>query len=178
MNILLTIVHVFVCLFLVGVVLLQSGRAGGMGVLSGAATQTVFGGRGAGGFLAKATAVCATLFMLTSASLAYMSTSTRDVLARQTGRATPPPARPTTPATNVSLSADAAAPGSPRSPRRCGRRCGTHRPRGTRRGPRSARRSGPRRSGSRRSGCPRSPLIVHYPPPSPASGISVTNCAG
>lgn len=113
MNILLTIVHVFVCLFLVGVVLLQSGRAGGMGVLSGAATQTVFGGRGAGGFLAKATAVCATLFMLTSASLAYMSTSTRDVLARQTGRATPPPARPTTPATNVSLSADAAAPAAP-----------------------------------------------------------------
>ena len=113
MNILLTIVHVFVCLFLVGVVLLQSGRAGGMGVLSGAATQTVFGGRGAGGFLAKATAVCATLFMLTSASLAYMSTSTRDVLARQTGRATPPPPRPTTPATNVSLSADAAAPAAP-----------------------------------------------------------------
>jgi preprotein translocase subunit SecG len=120
MNILLTIVHVFVCLFLVGVVLLQSGRAGGMGVLSGAATQTVFGGRGAGGFLAKATAVCATLFMLTSASLAYMSTSTRDVLARQTGRATPPPARPTTPATNVSLSADAAAPAAPAAPAAAG----------------------------------------------------------
>ncbi len=121
MNILLTIVHVFVCLFLVGVVLLQSGRAGGMGVLSGAATQTVFGGRGAGGFLAKATAVCATLFMLTSASLAYMSTSTRDVLARQqSGRATPPPARPTTPATNVSLSADAAAPAAPAAPAAAG----------------------------------------------------------
>jgi preprotein translocase subunit SecG len=82
MTTFLTIVHVFVCLFLVGVVLLQSGRAGGMGVLSGAASQTVFGGRGAGGFLAKATAVCATLFMLTSASLAYTSTSGRDSLAR------------------------------------------------------------------------------------------------
>ena len=82
MTTFLTIVHVFVCLFLVGVVLLQSGRAGGMGVLSGGASQTVFGGRGAGGFLAKATAVCATLFMLTSASLAYTSTSGRDSLAR------------------------------------------------------------------------------------------------
>lgn len=73
MQTLLTIIHVFVCLFLVGAVLLQSG-SGGMGVLSGAATQTVFGGRGASGFLAKATSVCAMLFMLTSASLAYMST--------------------------------------------------------------------------------------------------------
>jgi len=79
---LLTIVHVFACLFLVAVVLLQSGRAGGMGVLSGGQTQTVFGGRGAGGFLTKATAFCATLFMLTSASLAYTSSSGRDSLAR------------------------------------------------------------------------------------------------
>ena len=73
MQTLLTIIHVFVCLFLVGVVLLQSGRSGGMGVLSGAATQTVFGGRGASGFLAKATSVCAMLFMLTSASLAGLA---------------------------------------------------------------------------------------------------------
>lgn len=85
MQTFLTIIHIFVCLFLVGVVLLQSGRAGGMGVLSGAATQTVFGGRGAGGFLATATAVCAGLFMVTSASLAFISTSGRDSLARAHG---------------------------------------------------------------------------------------------
>lgn len=78
MNTFLTIVHVLICLFLIGVVLLQSGRSGGMGVLSGAATQTVFGGRGAGSFLQKVTSVCAILFMLTSASLAWLSTSTRD----------------------------------------------------------------------------------------------------
>ena len=94
MQTLLTIIHVFVCLFLVGVVLLQSGRSGGMGVLSGAATQTVFGGRGASGFLAKATSVCAMLFMLTSASLAYLSTSGRDSLARSRR----PAATTTTPA--------------------------------------------------------------------------------
>ena len=111
MQTLLTIIHVFVCLFLVGVVLLQSGRSGGMGVLSGAATQTVFGGRGASGFLAKATSVCAMLFMLTSASLAYMSTSGRDSLARSR-RATPAAAaRPTNPARPGS--GDAAVPRAP-----------------------------------------------------------------
>src|SRR6476646_4834777 len=78
MTTLLTIIHVFICLFLIGVVLLQSGRAGGMGVLSGAATQTVFGGRGAGGFLQKLTAVCAILFMLTCSTLAWIASSSRD----------------------------------------------------------------------------------------------------
>ncbi len=56
MQTFLTIIHVFVCLFLVGVVLLQSGRSGGMGVLSGAATQTVFGGRGASGAVGRSSA--------------------------------------------------------------------------------------------------------------------------
>ncbi|MBK8691477.1 MAG: preprotein translocase subunit SecG [Deltaproteobacteria bacterium] len=121
MQTLLTIIHVFVCLFLVGVVLLQSGRSGGMGVLSGAATQTVFGGRGASGFLAKATSVCAMLFMLTSASLAYMSTSGRDSLARarRAPAAAAAPARPAAPA----AAGDAAAPSAPTpaAPRRsCG----------------------------------------------------------
>lgn len=112
MTTLLTIVHVFVCFFLVGVVLLQSGRAGGMGVLSGAATQTVFGGRGAGGFLAKATAVCATLFMLTSASLAYTSSSGRDALARQAGN-TPPPAADAGATATRDAAAEAATPAAP-----------------------------------------------------------------
>jgi preprotein translocase subunit SecG len=74
----LTIVHVFLCLFLIGVVLLQSGRSGGMGVLSGAASQQVFGGRGAGNFLQRLTSVVAFLFMLTCATLGYLASSTRD----------------------------------------------------------------------------------------------------
>lgn len=113
MTTFLTIVHVLVCLFLVGIVLLQSGRAGGMGVLSGAATQTVFGGRGAGGFLAKATTFCATMFMVTSASLAYTSTSGRDSLARQGNAAVVTPAaapRRDAGAPAVSADASAAAP--------------------------------------------------------------------
>jgi preprotein translocase subunit SecG len=116
MQTLLTIIHVFVCLFLVGVVLLQSGRSGGMGVLSGAATQTVFGGRGASGFLAQATSVCAMLFMLTSASLAYMSTSGRDSLARSRPAAPAATARPTTPARPGSADAAVARAPSPAAP--------------------------------------------------------------
>jgi preprotein translocase subunit SecG len=73
---LLDIVHIFVCLFLMLVVLLQQGKGGGMGAaFGGGATQQVFGGRGAGNILTRATAVCAAIFMLTSVSLAYFSSS-------------------------------------------------------------------------------------------------------
>ncbi len=78
MSTFLTIVHVFLCLFLIGVVLLQSGRAGGMGVLSGASSQQVFGGRGAGNFLQRVTSIVAFLFLFTCATLGFMATSTRD----------------------------------------------------------------------------------------------------
>jgi preprotein translocase subunit SecG len=80
----LDIVHIFVCLFLMLVVLLQQGKGGGMGAaFGGGATAQVFGGRGAGNILTRATAVCAGIFMLTSVSLAYFSSSgDRDLRAR------------------------------------------------------------------------------------------------
>ncbi|WP_437810481.1 preprotein translocase subunit SecG [Sorangium sp. So ce1078] len=71
----LNIVHVFVCLFLILVVLLQQGRGGGMGSAMGGATAQVFGGRGAGNFMTRLTAVCAAVFMATSVSLAYLSSA-------------------------------------------------------------------------------------------------------
>ena len=73
---LLEILHIFVCAFLMLVVLLQQGKGGGMGAaFGGGATAQVFGGRGAGNLLTRATAICAALFMLTSVSLAYVSSS-------------------------------------------------------------------------------------------------------
>src|SRR5260221_6171093 len=72
---LLQIIHVFVCLVLMFVVLLQQGRGGGMGAIGGGAAAQVFGGRGAGNILTRATAICAGIFMLTSVSLAYLSSS-------------------------------------------------------------------------------------------------------
>lgn len=68
----LNVLHVFVCFFLVLVVLLQQGKGGGLGGLGGGATQ-VFGGRGAGNFMTRLTAICAAIFMLTSMVLAYIS---------------------------------------------------------------------------------------------------------
>ncbi len=69
------IVHIFVCMVLIGVVLLQQGKGGGMGAAFGGGTAQVFGGRGAGNILTKATAIAAAIFMLTSVSLAYLSSS-------------------------------------------------------------------------------------------------------
>jgi preprotein translocase subunit SecG len=69
------IVHIFVCLVLMFVVLLQQGKGGGMGSAFGGASAQVFGGSGAGNILTRATAICAGIFMLTSVSLAYMSSS-------------------------------------------------------------------------------------------------------
>jgi preprotein translocase subunit SecG len=71
----LNILHVFVCFFLILVVLLQQGRGGGMGSAFGGATAQVFGGRGAGNFMTRLTAICAAVFMATSMSLAYLSSA-------------------------------------------------------------------------------------------------------
>ncbi len=71
----LNIVHIFVCFFLILVVLLQQGRGGGMGSAFGGASAQVFGGRGAGNFLTRLTAICAVVFMCTSMSLAYLSSA-------------------------------------------------------------------------------------------------------
>ena len=69
------LVHIFVCLVLMFVVLLQQGKGGGMGSAFGGASAQVFGGIGAGNILTRATAICAGIFMLTSVTLAYMSSS-------------------------------------------------------------------------------------------------------
>ena len=75
MVILLTIVHVIVCLFLIVVVLLQSGKAADLaGAFGGMGSQTAFGPRGAATVLSKATTIAAGLFMVTSLSLSIFAT--------------------------------------------------------------------------------------------------------
>jgi preprotein translocase subunit SecG len=74
---LLTTIHVIVCLFLVVVVLLQSGKAADLaGAFGGMGSQTVFGPRGSATVLSKATTIAATLFMVTSLTLSIMATRT------------------------------------------------------------------------------------------------------
>jgi preprotein translocase subunit SecG len=76
----LTWLHIMACLFLVLVVLIQPGKSGGMGALSGAAATQVFGGRGAGNVLTKTTWITASIFFFTSLTLAYFSSSATDSL--------------------------------------------------------------------------------------------------
>jgi preprotein translocase subunit SecG len=77
----ITVLHVFGCLMLMLVVLIQPGKSGGLGAaLGGAGATQIFGGRGAGNFLTKTTWIAATVFFLTSVTLAYVSTSTGDSL--------------------------------------------------------------------------------------------------
>src|SRR5579859_6980003 len=72
---LLTIVHVLVCLFLIVVVLLQSGKAADLaGAFGGMGSQTAFGPRGSATLLSKATTASAVLFMVTSLSLSILAT--------------------------------------------------------------------------------------------------------
>jgi preprotein translocase subunit SecG len=72
---LFTTIHVIVCLFLVVVVLLQSGKAADLaGAFGGMGSQTVFGPRGSATVLSKATTIAAALFMLTSLSLSILAT--------------------------------------------------------------------------------------------------------
>ena len=62
--------HVIVCVILVLVVLLQSGKGADLaGAFGGGATQTAFGSRGPASFLSKMTTVAAIIFMLTSIGL-------------------------------------------------------------------------------------------------------------
>jgi preprotein translocase subunit SecG len=77
----LVVLHVFVCLMLMLVVLIQPGKSGGLGAaLGGAGATQIFGGRGAGNFLTRTTWIAASIFFLTSVTLAYLSTSTGDSL--------------------------------------------------------------------------------------------------
>jgi preprotein translocase subunit SecG len=70
MIILLVILHVVICLFLVGVVLLQQGKSADLaGAFGGQGSQTAFGPRGAANLLTKLTTWSAILFMITSITL-------------------------------------------------------------------------------------------------------------
>lgn len=74
MQTVILIVHVLAALGVVGLVLLQQGKGADAGAAFGSgASATVFGARGSGSFLTRSTAILATVFFLTSLSLAYFS---------------------------------------------------------------------------------------------------------
>ena len=74
MIIFLTIIHVIVCFFLIGVVLLQSGKSGDIAAaFGGQGSQTAFGPRGAATVLTKATTWSAIIFIVTSIALSILT---------------------------------------------------------------------------------------------------------
>lgn len=74
MQTLVLTLHVIVCLALIVLVLLQSGKEG-MGVIFGGGNSSVFGSSGAGGLLSKLTAFLAVVFIVTSLSYTFMTSS-------------------------------------------------------------------------------------------------------
>lgn len=96
MFIALLIVHILVSISLVLVVLVQTGRGAELGAAFGGMGQTTFG-RGQSTFITKFTTSLAVVFMLTSLSLAFISSErpTQSVISPE---ATAPAARTSAPA--------------------------------------------------------------------------------
>ena len=76
----LVIIHVFCCLFLISIVLLQGGKGAEMGAAFGGSSQTIFGSRGASTFLSKLTTGSAIVFMLTSLILSMVANKHASVI--------------------------------------------------------------------------------------------------
>lgn len=114
MQILITIVHVVVCIVLILVVLLQAGKGANMGAVFGGSSQTIFGSSGPGTFLGKMTTGVAIIFMLTSFSLSYTASRKGSSLMEKAAR---PAAQQTAPLPNPAAPpAPAAAPAVPAAP--------------------------------------------------------------
>src|SRR5436309_5231256 len=95
------VIHVLACLFLIVVVLLQTGKGADMGAVFGGGSQTLFGSGGAGNFLTKLTTGMAIAFIATSLILTdgASRTATSNLLNRLPVPAAetepaPPPAAP------------------------------------------------------------------------------------
>jgi preprotein translocase subunit SecG len=73
MTIFIQIIHIMACLFLIAVVLLQSGKGAELGAAFGGSSQTIFGSRGAATFLNKMTTIAAIVFMITSLTLSVIA---------------------------------------------------------------------------------------------------------
>ena len=113
MQTLILTLHIIVCVLLVILVLLQSGKEG-MGVIFGGGGGSVFGSSGAGGMLSKLTAFVAALFVFTSLSYTYITSvkpADESVILDVKLEETPAPVKPAAP-----VQAPAAAPAQPAAP--------------------------------------------------------------
>ncbi|MCI0568686.1 MAG: preprotein translocase subunit SecG [Acidobacteria bacterium] len=101
----LIVLHCLVCLVLILVVLLQTGKGADLaGAFGGGGSQTALGSRGAATVLSKATTVAAIIFMFTSLALAIFSSRRTSAVLQSTPITLPsspsgaPPGTPAAPA--------------------------------------------------------------------------------
>lgn len=107
--------HVMLCLFLIGVILLQPGKGADAGAaFGGGMTSSVFGPRGPTSVLSQATTFVAVMFMVTSITLVLYSDPTISSggggLDDALDRVTQDPAPEVTPAPEKTPGADTAQP--------------------------------------------------------------------
>jgi preprotein translocase subunit SecG len=113
MIILVTVIHVFVCIGLILVVLLQTGKGAEVGAVFGGSSATIFGSSGAGNFLSRLTTGMAIVFMITSLTLGYFAgrRPSDTIFDRR-----PAPAAPGASETPKQQSAPTPAPAAPANP--------------------------------------------------------------
>lgn len=68
----LIVIHVLTAVAIIGLVLMQQGKGADMGAAFGGGSQTLFGARGSANFLTRITGLLATVFFVTSLTLAYL----------------------------------------------------------------------------------------------------------
>jgi preprotein translocase subunit SecG len=73
MQLVLVVLHLIICIALIVIVLLQTGKGSEIGAVFGSSSQTLFGSSGGSTFFGKLTTGVAVVFMLTSLILAARS---------------------------------------------------------------------------------------------------------
>lgn len=72
----ISVIHIIAAVILIGLVLAQDSKGGGMGMLSGGGSSSVFGASGGENILVKATKLFSVIFAATCITLTIMSANT------------------------------------------------------------------------------------------------------
>jgi preprotein translocase subunit SecG len=92
MQTFVTVIHIFSCVFVILLVLIQTGKGAEVSASFGGSSQTVFGSSGGANFFVKLTSFMAGAFMLTSLALTILGA--RANRSAVDGAALPPPVAP------------------------------------------------------------------------------------
>jgi preprotein translocase subunit SecG len=114
---LVVVLYVLVCVFLIGVILLQQGKGGDIAnAFGGGGSQAVFGARSGATLLTRATSVLAALFVVLSLVLTAWGQRGSGSVVGGIGAPAPAPVAPIAPATTPAPSQPAGTPSQPATP--------------------------------------------------------------